>query len=81
MYKFWGSLLLGEHSYSGNPMQKHIEISQIVPLSHDAFERWLQLFTENIDAQFTGQKAEEAKLRASNIARLMSFRVNPSSNL
>ena len=31
MYQFWGSLLLGEHSYTGNPMQKHIEISKIVP--------------------------------------------------
>lgn len=71
MYKFWGSILLGTKSYSGNPMQKHIEISKIVPLTQEAFNRWLTLFIENIDAQFTGQKAEEAKLRAANIARLM----------
>lgn len=78
MYKFWGSILLGTKSYSGNPMQKHIEISKIVPLTQEAFDRWLTLFIENIDAQFTGQKAEEAKLRAANIARLMSTQVAAS---
>jgi hemoglobin len=29
MYSFWASLLLSEHSFSGNPMQKHIELSKI----------------------------------------------------
>lgn len=76
MYQFWGSLLLGEHSYTGNPMQKHIEISKIVPLREKEFARWLELFNQNIDENFTGPKAEEAKLRASNIARLMEFNLS-----
>jgi|LakMenEpi03Aug12_release.lakeMendotaPanAssembly.Ray.scaffolds.fasta_scaffold82643_2 hemoglobin len=76
MYQFWGSLLLGEHSYTGNPMQKHIEISKIVPLGEKEFARWLELFNQNIDEHFTGPKAEEAKLRASNIARLMEFNLS-----
>ncbi len=80
MYKFWGSILLGAQSYSGNPIQKHIEISKILPLTQEAFDRWLELFTENIEAQFTGVKAEETKLRAANIARLMFFQVNASSH-
>lgn len=80
MYQFWGSLLLGEHSYSGNPMQKHIEISKIVPLGEKEFARWLELFNQNINENFTGPKAEEAKLRAANIARLMEFKVNSKND-
>jgi len=80
MYQFWGSLLLGEHSYTGNPMQKHIEISKIVPLGEKEFERWLFLFNQNIDENFTGPKADEAKLRASNIARLMEYKVNAKND-
>lgn len=80
MYQFWGSLLLGEQSYSGNPMQKHIEISKIVPLGEKEFTRWLELFNQNIDENFTGPKADEAKLRAANIARLMEFKVNSKND-
>ncbi len=80
MYQFWGSLLLGEQSYTGNPMQKHIEISKIVPLGEKEFARWLELFNQNIDENFTGPKAEEAKLRAANIARLMEFKVNSKND-
>jgi len=76
MYQFWGSLLLGEHSYYGNPMQKHMQISKIVSLGPKEFERWLYLFKQNIDELFEGEKADEAKLRAENIARLMEFKVN-----
>jgi hemoglobin len=80
MYQFWGSLLLGEHSYQGNPMQKHIEISKIVPLGEKEFERWLALFNQNINENFSGPKADEAKLRAANIARLMEHKVNAKNN-
>jgi hemoglobin len=80
MYQFWGSLLLGEHSYQGNPMQKHREISKIVPLGEKEFERWLALFNQNINENFSGPKADEAKLRAANIARLMEHKVNAKNN-
>jgi hemoglobin len=80
MYKFWGSLLLGEHSYQGNPMQKHIEISKTAPLGEKEFERWLALFYQNIDENFSGPKADEAKLRAANIARLMEYKVNAKND-
>jgi hemoglobin len=80
MYQFWGSLLLGENSYSGNPMQIHMQISKTVPLGEIEFARWLELFNQNIDENFTGTKADEAKLRAANIARLMEFKVNSKND-
>ncbi|MCB0541168.1 MAG: group III truncated hemoglobin [Bacteroidetes bacterium] len=71
MYSFWSSILLGERSFSGNPMQKHIALSKITEMTDKEFSEWLHLFTVTVDELFTGEKANEAKLRAGNIARLM----------
>jgi hemoglobin len=75
MYSFWSSLLLGEHSYSGNPMVKHIALSKITPLTETEFSTWLLLFNRTVDLHFQGAKAEEAKSRAANIARLMLHKI------
>jgi hemoglobin len=75
MYSFWGSLLLGEHSYSGNPMLKHVELSKTTSLSEKEFSEWLMLFNQTVDELFEGEKAAEAKIRAANIARLMLFKI------
>ena len=71
MYSFWVSILLEEHSFSGNPMQKHIALSKITEMTDKEFSEWLHLFTVTVDELFVGEKANEAKLRAGNIARLM----------
>ncbi len=71
MYKFWGSILLGEHSYEGNPMQRHIEISGITAMGTEEFSEWLLVFTSTVHSLFEGEKAKEAIIRAGNIARLM----------
>ncbi|AHF14530.1 globin family protein [Niabella soli DSM 19437] len=75
MYSFWSSILLGEQSYSGNPMVRHIELSRMTAMTETEFSEWLRLFNETIDALFEGPKAEEAKTRAANIARLMLFKI------
>ncbi len=75
MYSFWASLLLGEHSFSGNPMQKHIELSKLTKMSNVEFSEWLILFIKTVDELFEGEKAEEAKTRAANIARLMLHKI------
>lgn len=71
MYSFWGSILLGEKSFSGNPMRKHIELAEITDMTEKEFSEWLKIFYATIDELFEGQTAEEAKARAQNIARLM----------
>lgn len=75
MYSFWSSLLLGEHSYSGNPMVKHIALSKITPLTETEFSTWLLIFNRIVDLHFQGSKAEEAKSRAANIAQLMLHKI------
>jgi len=75
MYSFWASLLLGEHSFSGNPMKKHIELSNLTAMTEAEFSEWLLLFFQTTDELFEGEKAEEAKSRAVNIARLMLHKI------
>ncbi|HMQ49445.1 MAG TPA: group III truncated hemoglobin [Saprospiraceae bacterium] len=71
MYSFWASILLDEHSFSGNPMQKHIALSKLTAMTNKEFSEWLYLFVQTVDELFLGEKADDAKLRAGNIARIM----------
>ena len=81
MYSFWSSLLLGEHSFTGNPMATHIALSKNIPLTSLEFSEWIQLFNATVDDLFEGEKANEAKIRAANIARLMLFNIEAASSI
>lgn len=71
MYNFWSSILLGDMSYTGSPMTKHIDL--VVTSEH--FDRWMKLFIENIDAEFEGPVAQEAKTRAQTIATMFQYKM------
>jgi hemoglobin len=72
MYDFWSSVLFGDQSYRGNPFLKHIPL----PVDKNHFERWLKLFMETVDENFTGEKAEEAKSRATSIAGIFQYKLS-----
>jgi hemoglobin len=72
MYNFWSSMMLGERSYNGNPFQKHVTL----PIGKEHFAQWLNLFIETVDSTFTGEKAEEIKLRAKSIAQVFQHKMN-----
>ncbi|MBK9271746.1 MAG: group III truncated hemoglobin [Saprospiraceae bacterium] len=78
MYSFWASILLGEQSYSDNPMLKHIALHQRSPLTGIEFEEWLKLFTNTVDLHFEGENADLAKKRARDIAALMLYKIQNS---
>ena len=42
------------------------------------FQRWQALFFLTVDELFAGPKAEEAKLRALNIAHVFEHRLRPN---
>ncbi|RAW02379.1 group III truncated hemoglobin [Pseudochryseolinea flava] len=69
---FWCLILLGEQSYKGNPLSKHLHLE----LKNDDFERWLSLFKMTIDEHFHGGKATEAKERADAIASVFRFKMS-----
>ncbi len=75
MYRFWQSILLGEHTYNGAPFLKHMAL----PIGPEHFHRWLALFYETVDSLFSGRKAQEAKFRASRIAEVFQFRMGLAS--
>ncbi|MHB1179871.1 MAG: group III truncated hemoglobin, partial [Daejeonella sp.] len=53
--------------YKDDPMPKHLPLA----IGKEHFDRWLQLFNETIDELFEGKIAENARKRASSIARIM----------
>jgi hemoglobin len=71
MYDFWSSLILGDQTYRGNPLQKHVPL----PIKNQHFDRWLLLFKETVDEHFDGQKAEEVKMRAESIASIFQHKL------
>lgn len=71
MYNFWSSVLLGDRSYSGNPLVKHINLK----IGKEHFIRWLELFTATVDEHFEGFNANEAKNRARTVADLFQHKM------
>ena len=74
MCNFWSTILLYSKKYTSDPMYKHMAM----PVEKKHFDRWLQLFEVSVDELFSGEKAEEAKKRANNIARVMQSMKNNS---
>jgi len=79
MYNFWDSILFGTMNYKGNPMIKHIEMNKKENLHKEHFDQWMKLWRETIDELFVGEKANEAKKRATSIAQLMQYKINQNS--
>ena len=75
MYKFWESILFYTVTYKGNPMMTHLNLNQKFNLSLKHFNRWLKLWKETIDSLFSGAKADEAKQKAENIAKIMMMKI------
>ncbi len=71
MYNFWSSMILGDQSYQGNPMQKHLPLAIGAP----HFKRWLELFTQTVDDHFEGFNATEIKNRAQSIAAIFQHKM------
>ena len=76
MYDFWSSMLLGDQTYRGNPLQKHLPLQ--IDKSH--FSQWLTLFKKTVDENFAGEKAEEVKMRAQSIAGIFQLKMGLMGN-
>jgi hemoglobin len=77
MYKFWQTILLEEHTYSGSPFPPHKHL----PVDQSHFNRWMEIFTETVDGLFIGIVAEEAKDRAANMAYMFNYKIEYFRNL
>lgn len=66
MYRFWQTVLLDEHTYSGRPFPPHAQL----PVSQEHFQTWLDLFTFTVDQLHQGPVADQAKWRAQKMANM-----------
>lgn len=71
MYRFWQTILLEEHTYSGSPFPPHKHL----PVNQTHFDRWMEIFTTTVDFLFVGKLAEEAKVRAANMAYMFNYKI------
>ena len=81
MYSFWERLLFGEASYKGNPMAMHFPVNEKVAIEKPHFAHWIMLWTETVEENFEGEKAEAAVYKASNIANLMAYKMEVARKL
>lgn len=64
MLSFWSLVLLDEPGYNTNLYEVHSKL----PIQKAHFQRWIDLFTETVQAHFEGPKAELAIQRAQIMA-------------
>ncbi len=71
MYTFWQTVLLEEYTYNGAPFPPHARL----PVDESHFNQWLNLFAQTIDALFMGDKANEAKWRATKMVQMFQHKI------
>lgn len=69
---FWEDSLFRTRHYSGNTLQKHLDISAKLPLKPGHFTRWLYLFNKALDKNHEGPNVELMKSRAEMVAKAIS---------
>jgi hemoglobin len=77
MYRFRQTVLLGEHTYFGSPFPPHAQL----PVGHEHFLKWMELFNPTVDELFTGEKATEAKWRAAKMAEMFEIKIAHYKNV
>ena len=73
---FWSDILFKEKQYSGNVLAKHLQLNQKLALKPGHFTRWLYLFSQAVDAQYTGHNADRMKQRAESVAKTISAKIS-----
>ncbi len=75
MFSFWETILFGQINYKGNPMAVHFPVNRSEAMEKKHFEKWLELWKQTIDENFTGQNASMAIIKSENIANLMAYKM------
>jgi hemoglobin len=76
MYNFWNMILFDEPGYEGHPLRPHLIINQVQPLTPFHFDTWLNMFDATVDELFEGEKADEIKTRAKNVAMSWAYKID-----
>ncbi len=79
MYDFWENVIFYTGAYTGDPMNVHKHLNNVIELKAEHFRSWTHLFNLTIDELFEGENAERAKQRALSIATVMQIKLSESS--
>ena len=71
MYRFWQTVLLEQHTYTGSPFPPHAKL----PVEKLHFDTWLSIWNKTIDELFEGSKADEAKWRGEKMAEMFLYKI------
>jgi len=71
MYRFWQTILLEQHTYTGRPFVPHMKL----PVERAHFERWIELFFGTVDSLFEGKRAELAKWQGNRMAEMFQLKI------
>jgi hemoglobin len=72
---FWSQVILGTGGYTNNLTQIHLDINAKEYLSPELLKIWLHHFNTAVDENFRGEKAEQIKTQALNIATIMQIKI------
>ena len=76
MYRFWQTILLDDQTYFGSPFVPHAKM----PVDKSHFEQWIKLFSETVDENFAGEKAEQAKRQGQRMADMFHYKIEYIKN-
>ena len=76
MYRFWQTILLDDQTYFGSPFVPHAKM----PVDKTHFEQWIKLFSETVDENFVGEKAEQAKWQGQRMAEMFHYKIEYIKN-
>ena len=73
---YWCKLLLGDKAYGRHTMNIHRNVHAKFPFTRIEFDRWLHLFKQVAENNFSGVKTDRAIQIASSIAMNMDVSLN-----
>lgn len=76
LVNFWDQQLFYNGTYRRNALQAHLNLHQNLPLKKGHFAQWLKLFSQTIDENFDGEKANQAKIKAQSIATVIQIKIS-----
>ena len=76
---FWSQAILGTGGYTNNLTQIHLDVNTKEYLSPELFKIWLNHFYNSVDENFKGEKSEQIKTQALNIATVLQIKIANSS--
>ena len=72
---FWSQAILGTGGYTHNLTQIHLDVNAKEYLSPELFKIWLNHFNATVNENFKGDKAEQIKTQALNLAIIMQIKI------